>query len=492
MLSEFILGAAVVLFLAYIYQSKRKYSRMPPGPKPLPVLGNFFEINEGTMAQDLTHLGSQYNGIFTVHLLTTPAIILDNVKIIRDLLLSPEYADIFSGRVSSYFSKHLVPHDMALQTISELQQYMRKLTFRGIKQYGTALKNVEHHAQVEIQKIIKRCRERNGVSFDPLEDLNQYVSNVILILICGQRFEPGHKTLEMCGNIAADFVYLVNFKNQILMDNVPFSTMLIPDLRRACQTMKGGYHYFTETIDKISKESKGTMPDCLYTLLLKEREEGMLSMGNVKGILMDILLAGIATTKGTLYSALAAMVNFPKVQKKIQEEIQRVVGKDRLPDLEDRNKMPYTRAVELELYRYFTPAGTPGPRHSTQDCTYKGYCIPKGTMVTYNVWRVHHDESFWENPFTFDPTRFLDERGELLPPEDEKRQRLLTFGIGKRSCIGEKLARVRIFLGLTSLLQNFDLTRDPSEPFPSPDPRTYRCGFISQPPPYKLQFKPRY
>ncbi|XP_067655108.1 cytochrome P450 2C30-like isoform X2 [Haliotis asinina] len=488
----FILGTAVVLFLVYIYQSRRKYSRMPPGPKPLPILGNFFDMKEDRMAQDLTHLGSRYNGIFTVHLLMTPAIVLDNVKVIRDLLFSPEYAAIFGGRESSYFSKHLVPHDMVMQTFSEMQQYMRKVTFRGIKQYGTALKNVEHHAQVEIQEMIKRCRERNGVSFDPMEDLNQYVSNVLLILICGQRFEPGHQALEMCSNIATNFVYLFNFKNQVLMNNVPFSTKLIPDLRRACQAIKDGYHYFSETIHKISQESKSTMPECLYTLLLKEHEQGMLSMGNVKGILMDILIAGVITTKGTLYSSLAAMVNFPKVQKNIQEEIQRVVGKDRLPDLEDRNKMPYTRAVELELYRYFTPVGTPGPRHTTQDCTYKGYSIPKGTMVIYNAWHVHHDESFWKNPFTFDPTRFLDEHGNLLPPEDEKRQRLLTFGIGKRSCIGEKLARVRIFLGLTSLLQNFDLTRDPSEPFPSPDPRTYPCEFILEPPPYKLQFKSRH
>lgn len=85
-----------------------------------------------------------------------------------------------------------------------------------------------------------------------------------------------------------------------------------------------------------------------------------------------------------------AMVNFPEVQKKIQEEIQRVVGKDRLPGLEDRNKMPYTMAVELELYRYFTPVGVAGPRNTTQDCTYNGYSIPKGTMVRFcNKERPH-------------------------------------------------------------------------------------------------------
>ncbi|XP_046550255.1 cytochrome P450 2C15-like [Haliotis rubra] len=490
MLTEIILGAAVVLFIAYIYQWKRKYSKMPPGPKPLPVLGNFQEIKDSTMLNDLTRLGSQYDGIFTVHLLMEPVLILDQFHIIRDLLLSPAYADIFSGRVNSYISKYLLPDDLLFQTASDTQQYLRKLTFRGIKQYGTALKNVEHLAQTEIQEMINRCRERNGVSFDPWNDLNQYVSNVILVLLCGRKFQLGHKTLENCQKISDAYDVLLHHKNQFLIDNVPFSTTLIPQLRHACQFLKDGYHYFTETFDKISQESKDTTPNCLYTLLLQEHEEGLISTENIKGVMVDSLLAGVITTKPTMYNALAAMVNFPEVQKKIQEEIQRVVGKDRLPGLEDRNKMPYSKAVELELYRYYTPIGTPGPRNTTQDCSFKGYSIPKGTRVIYNVWRVHHDESFWENPFTFDPTRFLDDNGELLPSEDEKRQRLLTFGVGKRSCIGEKLARVRIFLGLTSILQNFDLVRDPSEPFPSSDPSTYEPKFILQPPPYRLQFKP--
>ncbi|XP_067678545.1 cytochrome P450 2B19-like [Haliotis asinina] len=492
MLTEVILGAAVVLFIAYVYLQKRKYSKMPPGPKPLPVLGNFLEITNATFLDDITRLGAKYDGIFTVHLLMEPVLILDQFDTIRDLLLSPAYADIFSGRVNSYFSKHLLPNDLIFQTASDRQQYLRKLTFRGIKQYGTALKNVEHLAQAEIQQMINRCRKRNGVSFDPWDDLNQYVSNVILVLICGRRFQPGHKTLEICQKIGEAFDVLFRHKNQFLIENVPFSTTLIPQLRKACQSMKDGYHYFTETIDKISQEAKGATPNCLYTLLLQEHEEGLISTEDVKGVLMDAVLAGIFTTKPTMYTALAAMVNFPGVQKKIQEEIQRVVGKDRLPGLDDRDKMPYTRAAELELYRYYTPAGLPGPRNTTQDCSYKGYSIPKGTRAIYNVWRVHHDESFWENPSTFDPNRFLDENGELLPSEDEKRQRLMTFGVGKRSCIGEKLARVRIFLGLTSILQNFNLTRDPSEPFPQTDPSTYESTFILTPPPYKLQLKPRH
>ncbi|XP_046557777.1 cytochrome P450 2A8-like [Haliotis rubra] len=198
MLTEIILGAAVVLFIDNIYQWKRKYSKMPPGPKPLPILGNFLDIKEATLINDLTRLGSTYDGIFTIHFLMTPALILDQFHTIRDLLLSPAYADIFSGRVNSCFSEYLLPDDLMFQTASDKQQYLRKLTFRGIKQYGTALKNVEHLAQTEIQEMINRCRERNGVSFDPWDDLNQYVCNVILVLVCGQRFQPGHKTLEIC------------------------------------------------------------------------------------------------------------------------------------------------------------------------------------------------------------------------------------------------------------------------------------------------------
>jgi len=76
------------------------------------------------------------------------------------------------------------------------------------------------------------------------------------------------------------------------------------------------------------------------------------------------------------------MVHFPEVQKKIQEEIQRVVGDDRLPGLEDKPNMPYCQAVLLELSRYFTPGPLAGPRVTTSDCTYRGYFIPKGTMVS--------------------------------------------------------------------------------------------------------------
>ncbi|XP_046556687.1 cytochrome P450 2C28-like [Haliotis rubra] len=304
--------------------------------------------------------------------------------------------------------------------------------------------------------MINRCRERNGVSFDPWDDLNQYVSNVILVLVCGQRFQPGHKTLEICQKISDAFDVLLLQKNQFLIDNVPLSVTLIPQIRNACQSMKDGYHYFTETVDKIIQESKDTTPNCLYTLLLQEHAEGLISTENIKGVLVDSVLAGVITTKPTMYNALAAMVNFPEVQKKIEEEIQRVVGKDRLPGFEDRNKMPYSKAVELEIYRYYTPVGAAGhyPR-----------------LQLY---------------------RFLDDNGDLLPPENEKRQRLLTFGVGKRSCIGEKLARVRIFLGLTSILHKCDLARDPSESFPSSDPNTYETKFILQPPPYKLQFNPRH
>ncbi|XP_067678548.1 cytochrome P450 2B4-like [Haliotis asinina] len=492
MLTEVILGAAVVLFIGYVYLRKRKYSKMPPGPKPLPVLGNFLEIKDASMLKDITRLGAKYNGIFTFYLLMEPVVVLDEFNTIRDLLHSPEYADIFSGRVNSYFRKYLLPNDLIFQTASDTLRYLRKLTFRGIKQYGTALKNVEHLAHAEIQEMINRCRKRNGVSFDPWDDVNQYVSNVILVLVCGRRFKPGHKTLEICQKISDAFDVLLRNKNQFVMDNIPFSTTLIPHLRQSCQSLKDGCHYFAEAVDKISQESKDTNPNCLYKLLLQEHKNGLISREEIRGVLMDSVLAGILTTKPTMYTALAAMANFPGVQKKIQEEIQRVVGKDRLPGLDDRDKMPYSRAVELELYRYYTPSTIGGPRTPMQDCNYRGYSIPKDTRVIYNIWRVHHDESFWENASSFDPTRFLDENGELLPSGDEKRQRLMTFGVGKRSCIGEKLARVRIFLGLTSILQNFDLTRDPSEPFPSSDPSTYESTFILTPPPYKLQFKPRH
>ncbi|KAF5307366.1 hypothetical protein FQR65_LT07083 [Abscondita terminalis] len=138
---------------------------------------------------------------------------------------------------------------------------------------------------------------------------------------------------------------------------------------------------------------------------------------------------------------------FPEVQVKVQEEIDRVVGRARLPTLDDRKNMSYTEAVVRESLRFDPVIPINTPRRCLEDTTLGGYF---NTILLISVWNANYDPKVWIDPNVFKPERFLDDEGNLL-----KKDNILTFGGGKRLCAGETFARNMMFLMLSGLLQNF-------------------------------------
>lgn len=112
-------------------------------------------------------------------------------------------------------------------------------------------------------------------------------------------------------------------------------------------------------------------------------------------------------------------------------------------------------------------------------------------QVYINLWSLHHDESVWPDPWTFNPNRFLDADGNLLPPNHDNRRKFLPFGAGRRVCLGETLAKNRLFLFAAALVQNFYFEAEDKENLPEIDPRTYKMGLVLHPKPFKLRAIPR-
>ena len=108
-----------------------------------------------------------------------------------------------------------------------------------------------------------------------------------------------------------------------------------------------------------------------------------------------------------------------------------------------------------------------------------------------NARAVHHDVAFWKDPYVFRPERFLNPSGSLLPPDDETRRRLLSFGGGPRACPGESVALTRLFVAAASVVQRFHLEPDPTRPLVPCDPRTYGLGLVLCPQDYTVCFVPR-
>ncbi|KAL3247405.1 hypothetical protein MRX96_057069 [Rhipicephalus microplus] len=171
------------------------------------------------------------------------------------------------------------------------------------------------------------------------------------------------------------------------------------------------------------------------------------------GVMTNLLLAGSASTASTIHWLMLKYAMEPdSLQTRVQREIDEVIGRERQPAWEDRLRMPFTMACiwEMDRWKTSTPLGV--PREASADTIVDEFFIPKGTVITANFWAAHYDPKFWNDPEKFDPTRFLNEDGTLMARKPEF---LIPFSYGKRSCPGEALASVEVFLGVTSLLQRF-------------------------------------
>ena len=145
----------------------------------------------------------------------------------------------------------------------------------------------------------------------------------------------------------------------------------------------------------------------------------------------DLLFAGTETTTNTLTWSIIYLLNYPDVMRKVQEEIDRVLGDNGIPSMVDKQKMPYVEATVMEIQRMADVAPLAVPHSRLEDVALRGYTIPKGTSVIPNLYAVHRDDRIWDDPYQFKPSRFLDKNGEIV-----RRIELIPFSVGKLICIG--------------------------------------------------------
>uniref|UniRef100_A0A671NMI6 Uncharacterized protein n=1 Tax=Sinocyclocheilus anshuiensis TaxID=1608454 RepID=A0A671NMI6_9TELE len=175
---------------------------------------------------------------------------------------------------------------------------------------------------------------------------------------------------------------------------------------------------------------------------------------------------------------------FKKCKERVQKEIDEVVGQDRWSSVEDRQNLPYTDAVIHEIQRNMDLAPIAVPHKMMCDTEYNGYVIPKGVMVFPLLSSVLIDPKMWKNPNCFDPENFLDADGRF-----QKNDAFVVFGMGKRACLGEALARIELFIFFTSLLQHF--TFKATVPLEELDTTPTKCSFGCMPRTYDCYAIPR-
>lgn len=183
----------------------------------------------------------------------------------------------------------------------------------------------------------------------------------------------------------------------------------------------------------------------------KDGKDNYFSDQQLVQIMCDIFSAGLETVTSTIEWSILFLILNTECQQRIQAEIDNVIGRERMAQLDDLSQMPYTEATIYEVLRRSNIV-TLGNAHATlNDATIGGYRIPKGTQVLPNLYRIHMNPDTWSEPDKFDPTRFI------VNERAQKPDYFIPFSVGRRMCLGDMLAKMEVFLFLVGLLQKFDL-----------------------------------
>jgi cytochrome P450 len=164
--------------------------------------------------------------------------------------------------------------------------------------------------------------------------------------------------------------------------------------------------------------------------------------------------AGSETTSTTLMWWMLAMIAFPEAQSKAQAELDSVVGRARLPTFADAPRLPYVSAIIKEVLRWRPVAPLGVPHEAIEDDWYEGMFIPKGATCVANVWQCNHDRAvFGDDADEFRPERHLDDKGKLIPgPAETNKEGHVSFGFGRRICVGKHLANESLFIHTARIL----------------------------------------
>ncbi|KAL4259437.1 cytochrome P450 family protein [Pleurotus pulmonarius] len=452
-------------FLAGCFQWSKVHLPLPPGPKGYPILGNLFDLHNKQRWVKFLGWSKEYNSeIIHLRVLGSSIIVLNSLKVANDLLSTRSilysdrpalimvnellgWASLFSGMPYAHawrsrrraFWQEFNPNRTANHRPSQMR-YCRNLLSRLLDKPSDFVHHIEYTLAASILSATY------GIDVMPEHDPN---------------IERARKALTSLSDAAISGLFLVD---------------IFPFLRHVPSWMPGaGFKRFAEksrpdTMDMLNapfvegcnrlRDGKSE-PSLLSRLLRADGGHPLEDCPNeqlVRDVAAVAYTGGAETTKAALSNFIAAMLLYPEVQKKAQQEVDSFT-RSALPSFEDLPNMPYVQATMLEVLRWQSVLPLGIAHRLTMDDEYEGYYMPKGSIVFVNVWALLRDEERYPNPDTFRPERFLKD-GAI---DSKLAEPMPGFGFGRRICPGRFFAMESLWLNIASILTVFDITKAKDE-----------------------------
>ncbi|NXP12408.1 CP2K6 protein, partial [Thinocorus orbignyianus] len=454
----FILIVLLILKRQHVWKSHAK-GNFPPGPTPLPIIGNLHIMDMKRPHLAMLELSKTYGPVFSIQMGPKKTVILSGYDAVKEALVNQ--ADAFAGRPKTPISEDTGKGKGVIFSDGENWKVMRRFTITTLRDFGMGKKAIEDRVVEEYKCLGDTIEARKGKPIELTLMMNAAVANIVISILLGKRYDYEDPTFKKLLTLMHENIRLLGSVSLLIYNMFPVLGFLLKDRKKIIQNTNEINAFIKVTfVEHLKALDRNDQRSFIDAFLVRQQEENGKANGyfhneNLIAVVRNLFAAGMETTSTTLRWGLLLMMKYPEIQKKVQEEIERVIGSNP-PRIEHRTQMPYTDAVVHEIQRFANILPLSLSHATTTDVILKGYFIPKGTTVIPLLASVLKDKSHWEKPDMFYPEHFLDANGKFV-----KKDAFIPFSAGRRTCAGETLAKMELFLFFTSLLQRFTFQPPP-------------------------------
>ena len=446
------IAAIVIYALRRIVRLYSDWKRLPPGPFPLPLIGNILCFRQNKFAHEVMNdLSTKYGPVFTIFLGHMPNIVITDPAIGLKVLKK----HTFAGRPQTFLDKVFFKDDstdIVFADFGKEWEALRKVGHSAARKYAVSPR-LAHTVTDVVDRVIARFKEQPT---DSETCFNLMMIGLLGEAAFGKKYDFDDEEFRK---------WMTAMEVQQRQNSVMMLVMFLPFMRfillRQWQEFTWSVKFQNDYVEKMYeirlanyKEGKDdTFTDAIITAKMEaEADENWmqpyLKKQNILNTIIDLFGAGIETTKVSLRWLILMMAKYPQMQELMRKEVQDFVA-DQDPQLHHKSECHFVCAFISETMRFKPIVPVNVPHKATVDCEIEGHQIPAGMPVLVSLHNQLQDE-VWIDPQTFRPERFLDANGMYVSKPNPY---FIPFSEGRRSCPGNKLAFNNLFLIVVRLLQ---------------------------------------
>ena len=462
--------------------------KLPPGPRGLPVFGSLLGLRHDTHLA-IDRLARRYGDVCLLRFGNVPTVIISHPDLLQEAFGRPELAGRWVSEIMDILSSQ---QDLVLAPYGDRWRQMQRFANREL----LSARNLDNVRERYIEGIVNvlvddmAAMGEAGELVSPPLMVARSNSEMMFRAVFGRGEDSAGEFAQLRGALLDHVNWIFsNATATNLADYIPWMRFLPNNaLVEAIRQSEIG----TAIMDALVEGARNrpgldlSAPTCLVEVMLAQEETGEIENDMINDLCMDLLIAGTDTSAQTVSWTLLLLANRPEVQAKVHEELDRVIGPDALPTVDDRTRLPYTFACLAESMRYRTIGPLAVPHMATEDTEVGGYLIPAGAQVLGNIYSIHHDPRFWDSPDDFIPERFLPQ-ADGSPAAALTNNAFIPFGTGHRRCPGRRFAETAVWLHLTRMLQRLRFETPDGKPLSEAEV----FGLAISPKPYALRVERR-